>query len=143
MALKIGVVGFSSNQFNHKEASLKLKELLDHIVRNHGKEGLVLVSGYTNSGVPKIAYRWAVELRMETVGFSAKQALTVDCGLYPVDKVILVGEKFGEESQSFVEYIDILIRIGGGKQSRHEVELFKEHNGLVDLETILFEVEIN
>jgi len=143
MALKIGVVGFSSNQFNHKEASLKLKKLLDHIVRNHGKEGLVLVSGYTNSGVPKIAYDWAVELGMETVGFSAKQALTVDSGVYPVDKVILVGEKFGEESQSFVEYIDILIRIGGGNQSRHEVELFKEHKGLVDLEKILFEAEID
>jgi orotate phosphoribosyltransferase-like protein len=142
MELKIGVVGFSRNQFNKKEAFSKLKTLLEEIISANENVEIELVSGYTNSGVPKIAYTLADELGLKTVGFSAKQALKVRSGVYPVKKVMLFGEKFGDESQNFVEYIDILIRIGGGKQSRHEVELFKESKGLENLSEILFEEEV-
>jgi orotate phosphoribosyltransferase-like protein len=142
MGIKIGVVGFSRNQFNKKEAHLKLKELLCKVMLGYENSDIELVSGYTSSGVPKIAYMLADELGIQTVGFSAKQALRVRSGLYPVKKVIIVGEKFGDESQSFVEYIDVLIRIGGGKQSRHEVELFKKNKNIENIGEILFEEEI-
>jgi hypothetical protein len=82
-------------------------------------------------------------LGIATVGFSAKQALFVKSGGHPVKKVILVGEKFGEESADFIAYIDLLIRIGGGPQSRHEVELFKERHQGEDLTGILFEEEVH
>ncbi|MEH0152577.1 hypothetical protein V6R21_00445 [Limibacter armeniacum] len=79
---------------------------------------------------------------MKTVGFSAKKALTVSCGLYPVKKVIIYGKNFGDESQAFVDYIDILIRIGGGPQSRKEVALFRAKNEENNLTELLFEEEI-
>ncbi|MEO0732591.1 MAG: alpha-ketoglutarate-dependent dioxygenase AlkB, partial [Bacteroidota bacterium] len=84
-----------------------------------------IVSGYTKSGVPKIAYEIARKLGFVTVGFSARQALRVRSGVWPVDKVILRGERFGDESADFVAYIDGLIRVGGGPQSRREVALFR------------------
>lgn len=141
--LKIGVVGFSRSQFDKQTAILKLRNILERIVAEHGAENLEIVSGYTNAGVPRIAYQLADDLDMDTIGVSAKQALRVRSGVYSVKKVILIGEKFGDESERFVEYIDWLIRIGGGPQSRREVELFKQLNNHDNLEEMLFEEEVD
>jgi hypothetical protein len=139
---KIGIVGFSRNQFNKQEAAKKLEQMLLKVIENRPIEEVALVSGYTSSGVPKLAYILADRLGLHTVGFSSKRALTVKSGVYPVSEVILIGEKFGDESQAFVEYINVLIRIGGGPQSRHEVELFKHLHKDKNLEYILFEEEV-
>ena len=100
------------------------------------------MSGYTNFGVPQIAYELADKCGFITVGFSAKQALQVKSGVYPVNKVIIKGEKFGDESTDFVANIDALIRIGGGKQSRHETELFKHLHADKPIRSILKEFEV-
>jgi hypothetical protein len=139
---KIGVVGFSRNQFNKKEAAEKLEKALMKVLSNKSPTEVALVSGYTASGVPKLAYILGDKLGLHSVGFSSKRALSVWSGVYPVKEVILIGEKFGDESQAFVEYIDVLIRIGGGKQSRHEVELFKNRHQDKDLSDLLFEEEV-
>jgi orotate phosphoribosyltransferase-like protein len=140
--IKIGVVGFSRNQFDKTAATQKLKAIILRLTQAKDPQSFELVSGYTASGVPKIAYLIADELGIETVGFSANQALKVKNGVYPVKKVILIGEKFGDESQKFVEYIDILVRIGGGKQSREEVALFQKLHEGKDLTRILIEEEV-
>jgi orotate phosphoribosyltransferase-like protein len=140
--IKIGVVGFSRNQFDKTAATQKLKTIISRLIGEKGAQSFELVSGYTASGVPKIAYLIADELGIETVGFSANQALKVKNGVYPVKKVILIGERFGDESQKFIEYIDILIRIGGGKQSRDEVALFQKLHEGEDLTRILIEEEV-
>lgn len=140
--MKIGVVGFSRNQFDKKEAILKLRNILEGLVKGQDKKEIEIVSGYTNMGIPRIAYRLADDMGLATVGFSAQQALKVRCGVYPVKKVILEGTYFGDESLKFIQYIDILVRIGGGPQSRKEVALFKEYHQGIDLSTILFEEEI-
>ena len=62
--------------------------------------------------------------------------------MYLVKKVILKGEKFGDESEDFVRYIDALIRVGGGKQSRQETELFKKRNSGNSMNSILREFEV-
>ena len=141
--MKIGVVGFSRSQFDKKMAILKLRNILEELSEGKNPLQIEIVSGYTNMGVPRIAYRLADDMGMVTIGFSAKQALRVRSGVYPVKKKILVGERFGDESKAFIEYIDILVRIGGGPQSRHEVELFKKYHKGKDLTTILFEEEID
>lgn len=140
--LKIGVVGFSAPHFNDSEARHILSTILNDILNHKARTCVELVSGYTNTGIPKIAYELASELGLKTVGFSAKQALTVKCGTYPVDKAIVFGKRFGDESEAFINYIDVLIRVGGGPQSRTEVELFKQKNNNQNLSTILFEEEI-
>lgn len=124
--IKIGVVGFSRNQFDKKAAYKILNKLFEELEDEYCDEEIEIVSGYTNSGIPKIAYEVASEHYFTTVGFSAKQALNVRSGVYPVDKEILVGQRFGDESAAFIEYIDGLIRVGGGPQSRKETTLFKE-----------------
>ena len=140
--MKIGVVGFSRSQFDKKMAILKLRNILEKLTIGKTPASIEIISGYTNMGVPRIAYRLADDMGFKTVGFSAKQALRVRAGVYPVKEVILEGERFGEESQKFIEYIDVLVRIGGGPQSRKEVELFKTHHKGQDLSLILFEEEI-
>ncbi len=140
--IKIGVVGFSRNQFDKEEAYQKLFKYITELTASVDKSWIEIVSGYTASGVPLLAYQIADKLGFETVGISARQALNVKSGRYPVQKLMLVGKRFGDESEKFVEYIDILIRIGGGKQSRHEVELFKKRHTDQDLNTILFETEV-
>ena len=140
--MKIGIVGFSRSQFDKKMAILKLRNILEKLTIGKAPASIEIISGYTNMGVPRIAYRLADDMGFKTVGFSAKQALRVRAGVYPVKEVILEGERFGEESQKFIEYIDILVRIGGGPQSRKEVELFKTHYKGKDLSLMLFEEEI-
>ena len=124
--IKYGIVGFSKNQFDKKAAFKLLDTLFAQLKAKHPNESVEIVSGYTDTGVPKIAYNLAEKYGFTTVGFSAKQALEVSSGVFPADKVFLEGEKFGDESEAFINYIDRLIRIGGGKQSRKEVALFKE-----------------
>ena len=141
--MKIGIVGFSRSRFDKKMAILKLRNILEQLIDQQDHSTIEIVSGYTNMGVPRIAYRLADDMGLTTVGFSAKQALNVRCGVYPVKKVILEGERFGDESKKFIDYIDILVRIGGGPQSRKEVELFKNYHQGKDLSMLLFETEID
>ncbi len=140
--MKIGIVGFSSPQFDQETARVLLEKKLTKIITDMDKSSIEIVSGYTNIGVPKIAYEIADIMGLKTIGFSAKKALSANCGLYPVNKAIIYGKSYGDESLAFVDYIDILIRIGGGKQSRKEVQLFKEKNEAQDLSKLLFEEEV-
>lgn len=141
--IKYGIVGFSRNQFDQETARQILEKLFRQIQEKHKEKEIEIVSGYTNTGVPKIAYELADAFGFTTVGFSAEQALAVKSGVYPVAKVMLFGKKFGDESEAFVQYIDALIRVGGGKQSRREVTLFKELNQEKSLENFLKEFEID
>ncbi len=140
--LKIGVVGFSRSSFDKKEAIIKLRNIFEKLIEGKNLEEIEIVSGYTNAGIPQLAYRIADDMGIDTVGLSARQALRVRSGVYPVKKVILEGERFGDESDKFIDYIDLLVRVGGGPQSRKEVELFKTYHHGKDLSKILFEEEI-
>lgn len=141
--LKIGVVGFSRNQFDKQQAFQILKSLFTKLKKKHSNKHIEIVSGLTNSGVPRIAYELADQMNMITVGFSAKQAFRVKCGIYSVQKQIIVGERFGEESEAFVQYIDGLIRVGGGPQSRREVEMFQQLHSGRPMQALLKEFEVD
>jgi hypothetical protein len=143
LPLKIGVVGFSRNQFDQVAARKHLYSFFQHLREKHGDRSIEIVSGYTAQGVPLIAYELAREFGMQTVGFSAKQALGVRVGVFPCDKEIIVGARFGDESEAFVAYIDGMIRIGGGPQSRREVEMFKTLYPVSELSRRLQEEEVD
>lgn len=139
---KIGIVGYSGRPFNKNTARNLLLKHIRFLEQKYGAKNLEIVSGYTNIGIPKIAYEIADDMGITTVGLSAKEALTVDCGLYPVDKIMIVGERFGDESSTFIDYIDIMIRVGGGNQSIQEVKHFKEKFIDAQLSNVLFEEEL-
>jgi hypothetical protein len=143
--LKIGVVGFSKEFFEVEEANFFLKKLITEIISIHSPKQIEIVSGLTNQGIPKLSYLYAQQMKYTTIGIAPKQAKTVKKGVFKVDKEIIFGQKFGDESQTFIDYIDVLVRVGGGKQSRHEVELFKEKilkDSNKKLEKYLLESEI-
>lgn len=139
---KYGVVGFSRNQFDKKAAHQILEELFHEMKNIHKDQEVEIVSGYTNSGVPKIAYELADQFSFTTVGYSAEQALQVKSGVYPVKKVFIKGKRFGDESEEFIGYIDALVRVGGGPQSRKEVEMFKQLHADKNLDDVLKEFEV-
>ncbi|MEL7160532.1 MAG: alpha-ketoglutarate-dependent dioxygenase AlkB [Bacteroidota bacterium] len=141
--MRIGIVGFSRNRFDRKTARGILERELGALSKKIDPQRVEIVSGYTKSGVPELAYEVATALGCTTVGFSAKQALRVRSGVYPVDKVILRGERFGDESADFIAYVDGLIRVGGGPQSRREVALFREKYAGAKLERRLKEFEVD
>jgi len=91
----VGIVGFSDDKFIPCEDTVRA--YFKQGIKDLGLEGqyLIIVSGATNMGVPKIAYEEAVKLGFSTVGITAKEAMKYD--LFPVDKLTLVGEKFGDE----------------------------------------------
>ena len=120
---KIGVVGYSDDKiFNHDIAKALLAIVFDIVDKEYSD--IEIVSGLTNMGIPKLAYEMADKREWKTVGLTAKEAKKYDC--YDVDEEIIIGEKFGDESKAFIDYIDCLIRVGGGKQSMKETEKAKE-----------------
>lgn len=82
-----------------------------------------VVSGLTNVGVLKIAYEEARSRGWNTVGIACKRAEEHE--LFPVDEKIIVGENWGDESPSFLEDLDCMVRIGTGKQSIRETDELK------------------
>lgn len=125
--MKIGVVGFSQDNIDESLARNILSQSFQQLIARYPHhEPIEIVSGLTNIGIPKIAYQIADELHFIKVGISAERALHVKCGIYPVDQQIIEGKEFGDESMTFIDYIDCLIRVGGGKQSHREVKLFIE-----------------
>ncbi|KAJ4463006.1 putative Cell division control protein 31 [Paratrimastix pyriformis] len=129
--MRIGVVGFSQPDFDHGEAREKLKKIIEEIIRGLPPGEIEIVSGLTASGVPLIAYQIARELGLRTAGVAPSAALTHPYGCFPVDRKEIVGDTFGDESETFINQIDILVRVGGGMQSYREVELFRSKLALL------------
>lgn len=120
----VGLVGYSGTLFDEKKATDIIKKAFEKIHNSLVGKQPVLVSGLTNLGIPKIGYEIATEMGWKTVGVSAEEAL--DYELFAVDKKIIVGKLFGEESEKFISMLDCLIRVGGGPQSMKETEMAKE-----------------
>lgn len=122
--LRIGVVGYSAKEFDTEEATEALDYFLDEIENEYQPESVALVSGLTDQGIPSLAYE-AAELRgYRLVGVAPAEAKHFDC--YDVDEEIIIGDDFGDESHEFIMNIDVLIRIGGGKQSEAEQEMAQD-----------------
>ena len=122
----VGVVGFSGRKFDEQKAESIIKTAFDSISENDKSvsyDSIVIVSGLTALGIPLLAYEEATRRGWETVGVACKKAEEYD--LYPVDEKKIIGNDWGEESQSFLNMLDHIIRIGGGKQSFEEVATAK------------------
>lgn len=142
--VRIGLVGYSRGKFNKKDARNLVEQGLQTAMHDLKAEDCELVSGLTNMGIPKLGYQYAKTLSLRTVGIAPSRARRVRSGLFPVDETIFIGKNFGDESDYFIEYIDILVRIGGGPQSRNEVKLFraKYNDDQKELDQLLFELEL-
>ncbi|MDJ0706080.1 MAG: hypothetical protein QNJ46_22645 [Leptolyngbyaceae cyanobacterium MO_188.B28] len=116
--LRVGVVGYSAQAFNQETALLLLQEVFDLFEHVPNVE---VISGLTQLGVPALAYEEAVKRGWRTVGVACAQAFEYKC--FPVDEVVIVGANWGDESSTFLSMVDVLVRIGGGRQSHQEVDM--------------------
>lgn len=123
--LKIGVVGYSGQKFDELLAIAKIIGVLDRVVTDHpNATDIWLVSGLTNLGIPKFAYHEARRRGWKTSGIACAKANQYPC--FDVDERKIVGEEWGDESATFLQECDILVRIGGGKQSHAEIKAFEQ-----------------
>jgi hypothetical protein len=121
--INVGVVGYSGGKFNEDIAKALLAIALDVVEENHEDKEYALVSGLTDLGIPALAYRAASKRGWKTVGIACAEADEYDC--YDVDEKIIEGENWGDESETFLNKLDVFVRIGGGKQSMEETEAAK------------------
>lgn len=126
--LKIGLVGYSDKKFDKDFATrlvnIGLLTAVNENLKDHRPEEIFIVSGLTNIGIPALGYSFAKAIGWKTVGIACSKASEYDC--FPVDERIIVGSEWGDESETFLNYIDALVRVGGGKQSLKEEELAKQ-----------------
>lgn len=119
--MRVGVVGYSGQKFNETDATFLLGEAWGEI----GIKGdSVIVSGLTNLGIPALAYGFAADYGLKTMGIACSKAKDYEC--FPCDRVHIIGDNWGDESEAFLASIDYLVRIGGGKQSHAECQRAKE-----------------
>lgn len=121
--LKVGIIGYSSQAFNKDAARTILLERFQKLIQVHGAN-IEIISGLTWLGIPGLAYEVARSLGLKTVGIACSKAF--DHKIFPCDRSIIIGSQWGDESGLFLDSIDLLIRIGGGKQSLRECQLAKE-----------------
>ncbi len=121
--LKIGVVGYSNLLFDMQEAEEIIRDAYDKISAGNPGFQVIIVSGLTNLGIPAVAYKEAVTRGWKTIGIACSKAYEYE--LFPVNETIIVGNEWGEESPTFLDSIDVLVRVGGGKQSQQETQIFK------------------
>jgi len=126
--LNIGVVGYSGTPFDVEEAKRLLNIGLDAVLADNPTATSVnLISGLTDLGIPALAYRIAVERGWETTGVACAKAEKYDC--FAVTTRTIVGNDWGDESQTFLAACDVIVRVGGGKQSLAEVAEFAQSGG--------------
>ena len=118
--MNIGIIGYSAQKFDEHEATQILDALLQPY---YGLSDVTIISGLTDLGIPAIAYRLAANNGLTTGGIACAKATHYDC--FPCDWVNIIGDDWGYESKSFLNILDLLIRVGGGKQSLAEVNLAK------------------
>lgn len=118
----LGVVGFAGawrkgSQQLQADARQMLEAEFGRALAQHG-DRLVVVSGATNAGVLQLTYAACQRMGIAAMGITAGHALSFD--LAPMQFVVPVGQRFGEESPVFLAAIDEMVMLGGGGQSRDE-----------------------
>lgn len=118
----IGFIGYSAMKFDENKA----KEIIHNIFKSfNDNEDYVIVSGATNMGIPKLVYEEAENYdNMYLTGIMCKDGYT--CELYPCDNILAIGDNWGDESETFIDLIDELYKIGGGPQSENEKKMALE-----------------
>lgn len=122
----VGVVGYSDKKFDKEKARKYISNFFDNLkkVLEEAEKEVVIVSGLTSLGIPLIAYEEADKRGWKTVGIACEKAN--EFSFYDVDEKVIEGKDWGDESKTFLDSIQILLRVGGGKQSKEETKLAKE-----------------
>ena len=125
--IRIGVVGYSSQKFDESKARSYLSEAFDKVESDYRgtiSPTFIVISGPTDIGIPALAYREAIKRKWMTVGIACEKAKEYDC--FDVNYSLIEGKNWGDESPFFLKAIDVMVKIGGGKQSQSEAKQAKD-----------------
>ena len=114
--MKIGFIGYSDTKFDINKANEIINKIKDYISLDDE-----IVSGATLYGIPKLVYE--TFKNNKTIGIMCKDGYNYP--LYSCDVIYAIGDNWGDESEFLMDYIDVLIKIGGGKQSIKELQMAK------------------
>ncbi len=124
--MRIGIVGTSKYNIDQQEAYDVLCKVLDQVVGKKLKKKKVIEIVTGSGAVPNVAFNIAMERGYLFTYHTPWKGLKPKYRNDPkVFKTIIVGQYFGDDSVEFIKYIDVLIRVGGGKQSHNEVTMFR------------------
>lgn len=138
----VGLAGYCVGIFDVEKAKKIISDMFDDIenmlmTENGFRKIPVLVSGLTNTGILKLGYEEADRRKWKTIGIAPEELFDGKTPLFDVTERIIVGKNFGDESETFIEKIDIFIGIGNGKQTLKESEMAKEKQ----IPVYIFELE--
>jgi len=122
--MKIGFAGFCQTLFDRKITGKFVHDLFKYLIDKYDK--FEVVSGLTNQGILSLVYAEGTYRDLFLTGIACSKANDEDCDKFPVDKEIIVGDSWGDESETFLDYIDMFIRIGGGSQTISEEKRARE-----------------
>lgn len=125
--MKIGFIGYCDTPFDKKKAQKIIEEIFTDIQR-YVNEEIIIVSGASDCGVIGMIYHESEKYNYKTVGIMCKQGYDKNNQLYPCDIIYAVGNNWGDESEAFINNIDLLYKIGGGEQSMKEKHMAKLKN---------------
>lgn len=120
----VGIMGYSGQKFDIDRAKQLLCEAFSLIEEKYPNRQIAVVSGYTNLGIPALAYAEATKRGWETIGVACSKAKEYE--VFPCNKVYIVGENWGDESPVFLDMCKVFVRVGGGGQSLRECAQAKE-----------------
>lgn len=89
-------------------------------------ERLVMCSGATDIGVPGAAYHLCAEMDITAMGVTAGAAIRYS--IAPLQVLVPIGRRFGDESHVFVRLCDEFVLLGGGTQSAAETREANQQN---------------
>jgi hypothetical protein len=128
--LKIGVVGCTVQAFNERTAKRLLLFAIETAIADHANvDSVEIVSGLSSFGISGLAYELAEEHEWMTAGIACSAATDYD--YYSVERVAIVGSKWGDEIGFFLNDVDVIVRVGDGEQAREVASEFKEAGGNV------------
>lgn len=117
--MKIGVIGYSAQKFDEQEAL----EILRSFFSTLPTESEIVV-GYTDLGIPGLAVKVAREFGFKVRAVANQKDLQPKyANNHPDVDVLVTDDEWVEredESPWFVDYVDKILRIGGGNQSKNE-----------------------
>jgi len=140
--LTVGLVGFSDLEADQVEESrMFIETVFRALLKRYPNNQINLISGLTDYGIPSLGYSTAKALNIvnrniqwKLIGIAPAVAEAKDdpCQIFPVDEKHIKGEKWGEDSEFFVNSVKhILIKVGGGYQANHEADELRKRGVII------------
>jgi hypothetical protein len=108
--IKVGVVGYVSEKHDRVEAWKLVEKGFESVRKNFPDSAIEVVSMLVDKGVPQCAYYQAAQKGWPTSAVAPEAALKSK--IWPCDTAKRAGEKWGDEVDTFLSNINVLIAVG-------------------------------